>query len=61
MSSVNKVILVGNLGAEPEQRALPSGDLLTTLRLATSEFRKSPNHEKPMEPRPDPGQTAIGY
>lgn len=41
MSSVNKVILVGNLGADPEQRALPSGGLVTNLRLATSEVRKN--------------------
>ena len=41
MSSVNKVILVGNLGADPEQRTLPSGGLVTNLRLATSEVRKN--------------------
>ena len=41
MSSVNKVILVGNLGADPEQRALPSGGLVTNLRVATSEVRKN--------------------
>ncbi len=35
--SVNKVILIGNLGADPEQRALPSGDPVVNLRLATSE------------------------
>ena len=41
MSSVNKVILVGNLGADPEKRFLPSGGSVTNLRLATSEFRKN--------------------
>ena len=35
--SVNKVILIGNLGADPEQRALPSGDPVVNLRLATNE------------------------
>jgi single-strand DNA-binding protein len=35
--SVNKVILVGNLGADPEVKRLPSGDLMVNLRLATSE------------------------
>ena len=35
--SVNKVILVGNLGADPEIRSLNSGDRVANLRLATSE------------------------
>lgn len=35
--SVNKVILVGNLGADPEVKRLPSGDMLVNLRVATSE------------------------
>ena len=41
MSTVNKVILVGNLGADPEKRFLPSGGSVTNLRLATSEVRKN--------------------
>jgi len=35
--SVNKVILVGNLGADPEVRRLPSGDPVVNMRIATSE------------------------
>src|SRR5579859_2157613 len=35
--SVNKVILVGNLGADPEIRSLTSGDRVANLRIATSE------------------------
>jgi single-strand DNA-binding protein len=35
--SVNKVILVGNLGADPESRSLPSGGEVVNLRIATSE------------------------
>jgi single-strand DNA-binding protein len=35
--SVNKVILVGNLGRDPEVRRMPSGDAVVTLSLATSE------------------------
>jgi single-strand DNA-binding protein len=35
--SVNKVILVGNLGRDPEIRTLGSGDRVANLRLATSE------------------------
>jgi single-strand DNA-binding protein len=35
--SVNKVILIGNLGADPEIRTLNSGDRVCNLRIATSE------------------------
>jgi single-strand DNA-binding protein len=35
--SVNKVILVGNLGRDPETRRMPSGDAMVTFSLATSE------------------------
>tara|TARA_R110001606_G_scaffold346892_2_gene495882 strand:+ start:29221 stop:29721 length:501 start_codon:yes stop_codon:yes gene_type:complete len=38
--SVNKVILVGRLGAEPESRAFPNGGSICNLRLATSESWK---------------------
>ncbi len=34
---VNKVILIGNLGADPEKRETPAGLTITNLRLATSE------------------------
>ena len=34
---INRVILIGNLGADPEVRALPSGDAVANLSLATSE------------------------
>ena len=37
---VNKVILVGNLGRDPETRYMPSGSAVTNLRVATSEQRK---------------------
>jgi single-strand DNA-binding protein len=40
MASVNKVILVGNLGADPEIRAFPNGDSVCNLRLATTETWK---------------------
>jgi single-strand DNA-binding protein len=41
--SVNKVILVGNLGADPEIRTLNSGDRVANLRLATSETWRDRN------------------
>ena len=37
MASVNKVILVGNLGADPEVRYTPSGAAVATFRVATTE------------------------
>jgi single-strand DNA-binding protein len=37
---VNKVILVGNLGADPESRSMPSGMTVTNIRIATSESWK---------------------
>ena len=37
MASVNKVILIGNLGADPESRFAPSGDAICNIRLATTE------------------------
>ncbi len=37
---INKVILIGNLGADPETRYMPSGDAITNIRLATSETWK---------------------
>ncbi|KVN92571.1 single-stranded DNA-binding protein [Burkholderia ubonensis] len=40
MASVNKVILVGNLGADPEVRYLPSGDAVANVRLATTDRYK---------------------
>jgi single-strand DNA-binding protein len=38
--SVNKVILVGNLGADPEIRSFPNGGRVANLRIATSETWK---------------------
>jgi single-strand DNA-binding protein len=37
---VNKVILVGNLGADPETRSTPGGTTVTNIRIATSETWK---------------------
>jgi single-strand DNA-binding protein len=37
MASVNKVIIVGNLGADPETRYAPSGDAICSIRVATTD------------------------
>jgi len=46
MASVNKVILIGNLGADPETRYLPSGDAVTNIRIATTDVWKDKSGEK---------------
>jgi len=43
MASVNKVILVGNLGKDPETRYMPNGDAVTNVVIATSESWKDKN------------------
>ena len=43
MASVNKVILVGNLGQDPEVRHTPSGDAVVNLSLATTDKYKDKN------------------
>lgn len=45
MASINKVILVGNLGADPEVRYTASGDPVCTLSVATSEKFKNRDGE----------------
>ena len=45
-ASVNKVILVGNLGNDPDVRTMQSGDKVANISLATSETWKDKNGEK---------------
>jgi single-strand DNA-binding protein len=46
MASVNKVILIGNLGKDPETRYMQNGDAVTTITLATTDTWKDKNGEK---------------
>ena len=46
MASVNKVILVGNLGKDPETRYMPSGDAITTITMATTDRFKDKSGEQ---------------
>nr|WP_232059071.1 single-stranded DNA-binding protein [Kineobactrum salinum] len=46
---VNKVILVGNLGADPETRYMPSGGAVTNVNVATSESWKDKQTGQPQE------------
>lgn len=40
MASVNKVIILGNVGRDPETRYMPSGDAMTTISIATTDTWK---------------------
>ncbi|MGH8474582.1 MAG: single-stranded DNA-binding protein [Methylococcales bacterium] len=46
---INKVILIGNLGADPEVRYMPNGDAVTNIRVATSETWKDKQSGDPRE------------
>jgi single-strand DNA-binding protein len=46
MASVNKVILIGHLGQDPELRYIPNGDATTTISIATTETWKDKAGEK---------------
>ncbi len=46
MASVNKVILIGNLGRDPETRYMPDGRAVTNISIATTETWKDKNGEK---------------
>jgi single-strand DNA-binding protein len=45
-ASVNKVIIIGNLGAKPELKYLPSGQAVCELRIATNESFTDKNQQK---------------
>ena len=49
MASVNKVILVGNCGRDPEVRYLPSGQAVANVSIATSTKRKDKNSGETVE------------
>ena len=46
MASVNKVILIGNLGRDPETRYMPDGGAITNISIATTETWKDKSGEK---------------
>lgn len=46
---VNKVILVGNIGQDPETKYMPSGGAVTNISVATSEVWKDKNTGQPQE------------
>jgi single-strand DNA-binding protein len=46
MASINKVILIGNLGRDPETRYLPDGGAVTNVSVATTDVWKDKSGEK---------------
>ncbi len=46
MASINKVILIGNLGRDPEVRYLPNGDAVTNISVATTDTWKDKEGKK---------------
>jgi len=46
MASINKVILIGNLGRDPEVRYLPNGDAVTNISVATTDTWKDKEGNK---------------
>ena len=49
MASINKVIIVGNVGKDPESRNLPSGDQVCNITVATSDKYKDKTTGEPKE------------
>lgn len=49
MASVNKVILIGNVGRDPEIRYLPSGQAIANISIATTNRRKDKNSGETVE------------
>lgn len=49
MSSVNKAIIIGNLGRDPETRYMPNGDAVCNIAVATTESWKDKNSGQKQE------------
>ena len=49
MASLNKVMLIGNVGTDPEMRFTPSGSPVTSFRLATNRVFTAPDGERKQE------------
>jgi len=49
MASLNKLMVIGNLGTDPEMRFTPSGDPVTSFRLATTRTYTTPEGERRQE------------
>ena len=49
MSSLNKVMIIGNVGSDPEMRFTPNGNPVTSFRVATNRVYTTPDGERRQE------------
>lgn len=49
MANLNKVLIIGNVGTDPEMRFTPNGNPVTTFRIATSRIFTNPEGERKQE------------
>jgi len=49
MASLNKVMIIGNVGSEPEMRFTPNGNPVTSFRVATNHIYTTPDGERKQE------------
>ena len=49
MANLNKVMIIGNVGTDPEMRFTPNGNPVTSFRVATSRFFTGPDGERKQE------------
>ena len=49
MASLNKVMIIGNVGSEPEMRFTPNGNPVTSFRIATNRVYTTPEGERKQE------------
>ena len=49
MASLNKVMIIGNLGSDPEMRFTPNGNPVTSFRIATNRSYNAPDGERKQE------------
>lgn len=57
MTGINKVIIVGRLGNDPEMRTMPNGDPVARISVATSEEWTDIRHHLAWEEHPEGGST----
>ena len=49
MAGLNKIMVIGNVGTDPEMRYTPNGKPVTSFRIATSRFYNAPDGERHQE------------
>ena len=60
MAGLNKIMVIGNVGTDPEMRYTPSGSPVTSFRLATSRRYKNTDGERQAEETATPNDAEHG-